>query len=140
MYVNNDDSAHREQNKREILENAEAAKDDADPRITPVGRLLRRTSLDELPQLINVLRAEMSLVGPRPSLLWETELFQPATRRRLRSRPGITGLWQVNGRADLSMSEMLALDLDYVDQMSPALDLRCLAKTATSVVAGEGAR
>ena len=140
MYINNDDSAHREQNKREILENAEAAKDDADPRITRIGKLLRRTSLDELPQLINVLRADMSLVGPRPSLLWETELFQPATRRRLRSRPGITGLWQVNGRADLSMSEMLALDLDYVDQMSPALDLRCLAKTATSVVAGEGAR
>lgn len=140
MYLNNDDSAHREQNRKEILENADAVKDDADPRITPVGRVLRRTSLDELPQLINVLRSDMSLVGPRPSLLWETELFRPQTRRRLRSRPGITGLWQVNGRADLSMSEMLDLDLDYVDQMGPGLDLRCLAKTATSVIAGEGAR
>ncbi|MEM9652340.1 MAG: sugar transferase [Actinomycetota bacterium] len=140
MYVDNDDSAQRAQNRREILENVEAVKDDADPRITPVGRFLRRTSLDELPQLLNVLRAEMSLVGPRPSLLWETELFQPASRRRLRSRPGITGLWQVSGRADLSMSEMLALDLDYVDRMSPRLDVTCLARTATSVVAGRGAR
>ncbi|MEM7272809.1 MAG: sugar transferase [Actinomycetota bacterium] len=140
MYVDNDDAAHREQNRLEILEAADAVKDEDDPRVTAVGRLLRRTSLDELPQLGNVLRGEMSLVGPRPSLLWETELFRPAARRRLTTRPGITGLWQTAGRADVSMAEMLELDLDYVDRRSPATDLRCLAKTAGSVLAGEGAK
>ncbi len=140
MYVDNDDTAHRQQNRSELLDGAEASKDEADPRITPIGRLLRRLSLDELPQLLNVLRSEMSLVGPRPSLIWESELFQPPTRRRLNARPGLTGLWQTSGRADVSMTEMLELDLDYVDSMSPLVDLRCLTKTATSVVAGRGAR
>ncbi|MCL4154982.1 UNVERIFIED_CONTAM: hypothetical protein GTU68_008876 [Idotea baltica] len=140
MYVDNDDTAHRLQNRLELRGEAGAAKDEADPRITPVGRRLRRTSLDELPQLINILRSEMSLVGPRPSLLWESELFPPAARRRLAARPGLTGLWQTNGRADVSMAEMLDLDLDYVDRMSPLLDVQCIAKTATSVVTGDGAR
>jgi lipopolysaccharide/colanic/teichoic acid biosynthesis glycosyltransferase len=140
MYVNNDDSAHRLQNKLELQGDAEASKDEHDPRITPIGGRLRRTSLDELPQLLNVMRSEMSLVGPRPSLLWESELFPPATRRRLATRPGLTGLWQTNGRADVSMAEMLDLDLDYLDRMGPLLDVQCLAKTATAVVAGDGAR
>ncbi len=140
MHVDNDDAEHRAQNRAEILEGAEAAKDDHDPRITPVGRVLRRLSLDELPQLFNVLRGEMSLVGPRPSLLWESELFPPHLRRRLTARPGVTGLWQVSGRADLSMNEMLELDLGYVERMSVGLDLQCLAKTATSVLAREGAK
>ncbi len=140
MHVDNDDSAHRAQNRREILDGAGAVKDEHDPRITRVGGVLRRLSLDELPQLVNVLRGEMSLVGPRPSLLWESELFPPRLRRRLTTRPGLTGLWQVSGRADLSMTEMLELDLDYVEQASLGLDLRCLARTATSVLAREGAK
>ncbi len=139
MYVGNDDSAHRAQNRLELRGQASGAKDDDDPRITPVGRWLRRLSLDELPQLVNIVRAEMSLVGPRPSLLWECELFEPAARRRLTARPGLTGLWQTSGRADLSMSEMLELDLVYVDRISPTVDLRCLVRTAGSVVAREGA-
>lgn len=140
MFVDNDDSAQRLQNIRELRGEADAAKDSDDPRITPVGRWLRRLSLDELPQLVNVFRSEMSLVGPRPSLLWESELFEPKTRRRLRARPGVTGLWQISGRADVSMTEMLELDLDYVDRMGPMLDLRCLVGTVTSVAAGDGAR
>ncbi len=140
MYLDTDDSAHRVQNRLELRGEADAVKDEADPRITPIGRLLRRLSLDELPQLINVLRSEMSLVGPRPSLVWESELFQPSMRRRLVARPGLTGFWQTSGRADLSMAEMLVLDLDYVDQHSPLVDIRCLAKTASSVLAGRGAR
>ena len=140
MHVGNDDSAHRAANRREILDGAPAVKDGDDPRITPVGRVLRRLSLDELPQLINVIRGEMSLVGPRPSLVWETELFAPDQRRRLITRPGLTGLWQISGRADVSMAEMLELDRAYVERMSLALDLRCLARTASAVVAREGAR
>lgn len=140
MHVGNDDRAAREQNRKELLEGAEAAKDETDGRITPIGRWLRRLSLDELPQLLNIVRGEMSLVGPRPSLLWETELFEPSRRRRLVARPGLTGPWQVGGRADVSMAEMLEIDLDYVESMSLAEDLRCLAGTASSVLAARGAR
>ena len=140
MYIDNDDAAHRLQNKLELRGEADATKDSDDPRITPVGKWLRRLSLDELPQLINVMRSEMSLVGPRPSLVWESELFAPEARRRLTARPGLTGLWQISGRADISMSEMLDLDLEYVDHMGPMIDLRCLVGTVTSVAAGEGAR
>lgn len=139
MYVDNDDSDHRRQNELEMAGEAEGHKDENDPRVTPVGRWLRRLSLDELPQLINVLRAEMSLVGPRPSLLWEVGLFPPPTRRRLAVPPGITGLWQTSGRARLSMPEMLELDLRYVDESSPGTDLRCLVRTVGAVVGGEGA-
>ncbi len=140
MYLDTDDSALRIQNRLELRGEADAEKDEDDPRITPIGRWLRRLSLDELPQLVNVLRSEMSLVGPRPSLVWESELFQPSMRRRLVARPGLTGFWQTSGRADVSMAEMLVLDLDYVDRRSPLVDLQCLAKTASSVVAGRGAR
>jgi lipopolysaccharide/colanic/teichoic acid biosynthesis glycosyltransferase len=106
----------------------------ADPRITRPGRWLRRTSLDELPQLWNVIRGEMSLVGPRPSLPWEVALFTPEQRRRHDCLPGITGLWQVSGRNRLSMPEMLALDLDYARRRSLALDLRILAATPAQVI------
>ncbi len=140
MYIDNDDSAQRLQNLRELRGEAAGAKNSDDPRITPVGHWLRRLSLDELPQLTNVFRSEMSLVGPRPSLLWESELFEPTTRRRLQAKPGVTGLWQISGRADVSMTEMLELDLDYMDQMGPMLDLRCLIGTVSSVAAGDGAR
>ena len=140
MYVDNDDSVQRELNRRELLEGAEAAKFSNDSRVTPAGRWLRRLSLDELPQLLNVLRSEMSLVGPRPSLLWEVELYEPSKRRRLSVYPGMTGLWQVSGRADVSMTAMLELDLAYVDATSPTVDLRCLVGTAMTVLTGKGAR
>jgi exopolysaccharide biosynthesis polyprenyl glycosylphosphotransferase len=110
-----------------------------DPRVTPVGRWLRRLSLDELPQLMNVLRGEMSLVGPRPPLVHEVESYDDDVVRRLRVKPGITGLWQVSGRADLSWEDSVLLDLRYVDNWSPAMDLMILWKTFRAVVAVRGA-
>jgi exopolysaccharide biosynthesis polyprenyl glycosylphosphotransferase len=110
-----------------------------DPRLTRVGRWMRRFSLDELPQLINVLRGEMSLVGPRPPLPREVEVYEPDAVRRLRVRPGLTGLWQVSGRSDLSWEESLRLDLWYVDNWSLVLDLQILFRTARAVLRGSGA-
>jgi exopolysaccharide biosynthesis polyprenyl glycosylphosphotransferase len=110
-----------------------------DPRVTRVGRLLRRFSLDELPQLANVLKGEMSLVGPRPPLLREVQGYEPDAVRRLRVRPGLTGLWQVSGRSDLTWDESLRLDLWYVDNWCLALDLQILVRTARAVVRGSGA-
>jgi exopolysaccharide biosynthesis polyprenyl glycosylphosphotransferase len=110
-----------------------------DPRVTRVGRILRRYSLDELPQLINVLLGHMSLVGPRPPLPSEVLEYRSDVRRRLLVKPGITGLWQVSGRSDLSWSESVRLDLRYVENWSPALDLMILWKTASAVLRGSGA-
>ncbi|MDE9364317.1 exopolysaccharide biosynthesis polyprenyl glycosylphosphotransferase [Luteipulveratus sp. YIM 133132] len=110
-----------------------------DPRVTRVGRLLRRYSLDELPQLVNVLRGDMSLVGPRPPLQDEVAGYEADAIRRLRVRPGLTGLWQVSGRSDLSWDESLRLDLRYVDNWSMMLDLQILWRTARAVLRGEGA-
>lgn len=111
----------------------------ADPRITRVGSTLRRYSLDELPQLFNVLGGSMSLVGPRPPLPEEVERYGDDVRRRLLVKPGLTGLWQVSGRADLSWEESVRLDLRYVDNWSLAADLLILWKTARAVVRGSGA-
>jgi len=111
-----------------------------DPRITPVGRWLRRTSLDELPQLLNVLRGEMSLVGPRPPLPDEVARYERWELRRLSVPPGMTGLWQVSGRSDLPWEEWIALDLEYVDRWSLRLDLVLLARTVPAVLRGTGAR
>ncbi|MCU1681072.1 MAG: glycosyl transferase [Amycolatopsis sp.] len=110
-----------------------------DPRITRVGSLLRRYSLDELPQLLNVLSGKMSLVGPRPPLPEETEKYAPAARRRLLVKPGLTGLWQVSGRSDLTWDQSIRLDLRYVEDWSLALDMVILWKTFRAVVGGEGA-
>jgi len=111
-----------------------------DPRITPVGRWLRRYSIDELPQLVNVLRGEMSLVGPRPLLLSDFAKYpKRAQMRRFSVKPGLTGLWQVSGRSDLADSERIRLDLEYVDRWSPTLDLEILARTLPAVLSGEGA-
>ncbi len=110
-----------------------------DPRITRVGRFLRRSSLDELPQLWNVLRGEMSLVGPRPALPSEVATYHANARRRLAVRPGITGLWQVNGRSDLSFDEYVRLDLTYVQNWSVLLDAYVIARTAAAVVRSRGA-
>jgi len=111
----------------------------ADPRVTRVGAVLRRYSLDELPQLLNVLRGDMSLVGPRPPLPREVAGYAPDTLRRLRMRPGLTGLWQVSGRSDLTWEQSVRLDLRYVDNWSMALDLSILFRTWRAVVKGAGA-
>ncbi len=110
-----------------------------DPRITKVGRILRKCSLDELPQLINVLRGEMSLVGPRPPLPEEVAQYTEEVRHRLAVKPGITGLWQVSGRSMLSWDESVRLDLSYVENWSPQLDAKILLRTTSAVVRGTGA-
>ncbi len=110
-----------------------------DPRITRVGRILRKFSIDEFPQLWNVLRGEMSLVGPRPALPAEMETWTSDLHERLRVRPGITGMWQVNGRTDTSGSDYVRLDLYYVDNWSLLIDLIVMAKTVPAVISGRGA-
>ena len=104
------------------------------PRVTAIGKFLRRYSIDELPQLINVLRGEMALVGPRPALPWEVELLTKEQRRRHTVLPGMTGLWQVSGRNQLSSAQMFALDLEYVDQCSFMTDLKILLSTPQTVI------
>ena len=111
---------------------------EGDPRVTRVGRLLRRLSLDEAPNLINVVRGEMAIVGPRPTLPAQVELYTPRQRRRLEVKPGLTGWAQVNGRAGIPWEERIELDVWYVDHRSPALDLRILARTVRLLLTGHG--
>jgi lipopolysaccharide/colanic/teichoic acid biosynthesis glycosyltransferase len=147
MYRDNDDRIHRAYVASMLSAEGEMAsvqgrrfyKLEADPRVTPLGAWLRRTSLDELPQLFNVLRGEMSLVGPRPVLPWEAEMFAEPHQRRFSVKPGITGLWQVSGRSRLSMLEALDLDIEYVACRSFLLDLQILFRTVPAVLRG-GAR
>lgn len=149
MYVNNNPQIHREFMKRVISGahdgNTEGAskpvfKMKDDPRITRIGRLLRRTSLDELPQFINVLRGEMSLVGPRPPVPYEYEVYDVWHRRRvLEIKPGITGLWQVQGRSRVRFDDIVRLDLRYARAWSLWLDLQILAQTPRAVLLGDGA-
>lgn len=110
-----------------------------DPRVTKVGRIMRKFSVDELPQFINVLRREMSVVGPRPPLRREVEAYDGTVRRRLLVKPGITGLWQVSGRSDLSWEETVRLDLSYVENWSMTGDVLIIGKTLKAVIAGDGA-
>ncbi|MCC6170082.1 MAG: sugar transferase [Caldilineaceae bacterium] len=110
-----------------------------DPRITRVGRFLRKTSLDEAPQMINVLRGEMSLVGPRPVPLYEAALYQPEHYERLMAVPGLTGLWQVEGRGEVTFEEMMRLDIRYVRHRSFLLDFLILVQTIPVVLRGRGA-
>ena len=112
---------------------------DQDPRVTPVGRFLRRTSIDELPQLINVIRGDMSMVGPRPVLPWEVELFPISAFSRFLVLPGLTGLWQISGRNRLTMLEGLHLDVEYVSRCTLSTDLLILLCTPWSMLRG-GAR
>ncbi|HEY9474959.1 MAG TPA: sugar transferase, partial [Mycobacteriales bacterium] len=110
-----------------------------DPRVTPLGMFLRRYSLDELPQLLHVLTGRMSLVGPRPPLPDEVAAYTDEVRRRLLVKPGLTGLWQISGRSDLTWDESVRLDLRYVENWSFALDLLILKKTLSAVIRGTGA-
>lgn len=114
-------------------------KDPNDPRLTGIGKRLRKLSLDELPQLINVLRGDMSIVGPRPPLPKEVAVYEEWHKQRLLVRPGLTGLWQVNGRSDLSFDEMIRLDLYYAENWSPWLDIKVLLRTIPAVLLGRGA-
>ncbi len=135
--------ADAEKRRAELLERNEATgpvfKIKKDPRITPLGHWLRRTSLDELPQLWNVFVGEMSLVGPRPPIPEEVAQYEPWQRRRLSMRPGITCIWQVSGRAQIGFEEWMKLDLRYIDSWSLMLDLKILAKTIPAVVTARGA-
>ena len=110
-----------------------------DPRITPLGGFLRRTSLDELPQLLNVVRGDMSLVGPRPPLPYEVEAYQEWHMARLSALPGITGLWQVHGRSRVTFDDMVRMDIDYITHRSLWLDMKLLVLTIPAVLAGTGA-
>lgn len=133
--------AHRE--KSTLLEDNEADgplfKIKGDPRITKLGRYLRKYSIDELPQLFNVLRGDMSVVGPRPALPEEVEQYQPWQLGRLNAMPGITGLWQVSGRSDLPFETMVKLDIYYARNCSFILDMKIIAKTGFVVFSGKGA-
>jgi exopolysaccharide biosynthesis polyprenyl glycosylphosphotransferase len=145
MYVNNSAEKHKEYVRKLIAGQAEKKEGGTfkltdDPRITPVGKWIRRTSLDELPQFFNVLRGDMSLVGPRPPLPYEVEAYDVWHRRRLlEARPGITGLWQVNGRCRTKFDEMVRLDLQYARKQSLLLDLKILLRTPAAVLSGDGA-
>ena len=149
MYVNNDHTVHKEFVSQLIASCTQTGQGEAgkqvfkiknDTRITRIGRFLRRTSLDELPQFVNVLCGDMSLVGPRPPIPYELAAYQTWHRRRLLDvKPGITGLWQVTGRSTVKFDEMVRLDLRYALSWSPWLDLRILLRTPLAVIKGSGA-
>jgi lipopolysaccharide/colanic/teichoic acid biosynthesis glycosyltransferase len=110
-----------------------------DPRVTRLGRFLRRSSLDELPQLWNVLKGDMSLVGPRPPIPYEVDIYEPWHCQRLETKPGLTGLWQVTARSSADFDEMVRLDIQYIERQSLWLDLKILLKTPLEVLSGKGA-
>jgi lipopolysaccharide/colanic/teichoic acid biosynthesis glycosyltransferase len=150
MFANNDSNVHKEYVTRLIASNPCEAKQSEcggsvykltnDKRITRVGEVLRRTSLDELPQFLNVLKGEMSLVGPRPPIPYELAAYQTWHRQRLLAvKPGITGLWQVMGRSSVRFDEMVRLDLRYASTWTPWLDLKILLRTPGAVIKGSGA-
>lgn len=146
MYVNNDSQRHQQYVKQLISGGENSAvepgiyKIKEDPRVTPFGTFLRKSSLDEIPQFINVLKGDMSLIGPRPPIPYEFEMYDIWHRSRLLScKPGITGLWQVNGRSATTFDEMVRLDLDYIENWSLWGDIRILFKTPYAVLSGKGA-
>jgi len=149
MKHNIDDTIHREYatnfiggkelRLRDERKDSKIYKMPDDPRITPIGRVLRRTSLDELPQLFNVVKGEMSLVGPRPPIAYELTIYKEWHKRRLKAKPGITGLWQVSGRSSVPFHDMVLLDLYYINRWSLSLDIEIILKTIPVVLCGKGA-
>ena len=150
MYINTDDQIHRTyvesliKGKLEEINQGEKEKPlykiKTDPRVTGIGKIIRKLSIDELPQLYNVLKGEMSLVGPRPPLPYEVEKYESwHLRRILEVKPGITGLWQVDGRSKTSFDDMVRLDLRYAQNWNIGLDLKILAKTVRAVLKPTGA-
>lgn len=146
MYLDSDDSVHRESVKLYMNGEALNGKVDsdnqyklvADPRVTRVGRFIRKTSIDELPQFINVLRGEMTLVGPRPPLPYEVEEYGPREWIRLSGRPGLTGTWQVYGRSRVPFKKMVEMDIEYLGQQSLLEDLKLIALTLPVMLKGRG--
>lgn len=136
MKANADDAIHRRHLATLMSSNAPMVKMDAkgDPRLIPFGGILRSTGLDELPQLLNVLGGEMSLVGPRPCLPYEYDNYLPSQKRRFESLPGLTGLWQVSGKNNTSFSEMIALDIKYAETKSLWMDLKIMVKTIPALI------
>ena len=136
-------SATAEEDRFLLLDQNEAGgpifKIASDPRITPVGAFIRRTSIDELPQIWNVLRGDMSLVGPRPPLPEEVQQYSAWERQRLTVRPGVTGIWQVSGRSDLDFETWVAMDIEYIEEWSPSLDFSLMVRTIPAVLSGRGA-
>jgi lipopolysaccharide/colanic/teichoic acid biosynthesis glycosyltransferase len=146
MYADSRDDVHRKFVRKLLTEDeppdggrSGVYKLEHDERITPIGRLIRRTSIDELPQLFNVIRGDMSLVGPRPALPWEAEMLDAIHFARFSVPPGLTGLWQVSGRNTLTMKQGLELDVEYVRRQRLALDLWILLKTIPVVLSTHGA-
>lgn len=146
MYVNSDESIHKEHVKawingelEDIADSNAKSKLQNDPRVTRVGRFLRKTSLDEIPQFINVLLVQMSIVGPRPVPEYEVAQYQPEHYQRLHTLPGVTGLWQVLGRGNVSFEEMMELDLEYVRTQSIWQDIKIIVLTLPAVISGAGA-
>jgi len=149
MRVDCDDTSHREyiklfiQGDEKALEKYQHGrklyKMTGDNRVTSVGRFLRRTSLDELPQLLNVLRGEMSMVGPRPHIPYEVDLYKDWHRRRLNGTPGITGWWQIHGRSRVTFDQSVKMDIWYLEHQSLILDIRIMCRTITKAIVGRGA-
>lgn len=149
MQVGNDDTQHRQyiklfiEGKEEELKKLHHGKKlykmTGDDRVTAVGRFLRRTSLDELPQLLNVLKGEMSMVGPRPHLAYEVDLYKDWHRRRLQGLPGITGWWQIHGRSRVPFDKAVEMDIWYLERQSLVLDIRIMLRTVTKAIVGRGA-
>ena len=153
MEQNSDDEIHREfveafirndQEGMNSLQNDRASHKNrfklrSDPRITRIGKFLRKTSMDELPQLWNVLQGHMSLVGPRPAISYEVELYEPWHAQRLAAKPGISGLWQITARSSVTFDEMAQLDIEYIRRKSFWLDLMIIIKTPFVVISGKGA-
>ena len=150
MHADADDSVHREAYRKNIVGDDDANAGDGDlpvfgkvkndDRVTSTGKWLRRSSLDELPQLFNVLKGDMSVVGPRPPIPYEVEGYELWHRKRLDMKPGITGLWQVSGRNRLTFDEMVRTDLYYIENWSLWLDLKIIFLTLPAVWRGDGAR
>jgi lipopolysaccharide/colanic/teichoic acid biosynthesis glycosyltransferase len=132
-------AGRRRSSRPEPSRSATVYKPFAESQVTRVGRVLRKTSLDELPQLVNVLKGQMSLIGPRPNVPWEVEAYKNWHRERLNVLPGITGLAQVRGRSSISFDAIVRYDIEYVRRMSLVLDLRIAIKTVSSVISGNGA-